>query len=75
MFYKYITLYCILSGTNAARIYILSEAILYQDVLRVFDALGVPFEMRARDEMPPSPLGGPAGDTFYSPVNNKIVEL
>jgi hypothetical protein len=31
-----ITLYCILSATNAARIYILSYAILYREIARVF---------------------------------------
>ena len=46
MFCKHVTLYFILSGTDAARIYILGLAILYQEILMAL----------ARSKMPPAPF-------------------
>ena len=58
-----ITLYCILSATNAARIYILSYAILYREIARVFVSFlgggGGGFWAGGPGQGSPPPIGSP----------------
>jgi hypothetical protein len=56
-----LTFYCVLSGSNAAKIYILSSAILNQEILRALVALGggAFWAGGPGKTAPAPPLGGP----------------